>query len=130
MNASSHQLNDANFEALVLNSESTVLVDFWADWCGPCRALSPVIEELAAEFDGKAIVGKLNVDANPETAKRFGVESLPTVVVFRDGEIVETLVGARPLDRYVLALNQAISQTNSEEKDATDSSSHEASCGT
>lgn len=108
MNTATQQFTDASFDTQVLQSDSPVLVDFWAPWCGPCRALGPVIDELATQFDGRAVVGKLNIDDNQETAQRFGVESLPTVVIFQSGEIVETLVGSRPLERYVLALNDAI----------------------
>lgn len=89
-------LTDGNFEQEVVNSDKPVLVDFWAAWCGPCRAIAPVIEELAGEFDGKAVIGKLDVDNNPETAAQFGVRSIPTLLVFKNGEVVDQVIGAVP----------------------------------
>ena len=127
MNTTTQQFTDANFDSQVLQNDRPVLVDFWAEWCGPCRAIGPVIDELSAKFEGKAVVGKLNIDANQETAQRFGVESLPTVVIFQSGEIVETLVGARPLERYVLALNDAIQESHPE-NNPSESSPSQASC--
>lgn len=85
-----------NFEQEVVNSTQPVLVDFWASWCGPCKMLSPVISELAEEYEGKVKVGKVNVDEEPELAATFKVASIPTVVLFKDGEIAETSVGYRP----------------------------------
>lgn len=85
-----------NFEQEVVNSTQPVLVDFWASWCGPCKMLSPVISELAEEYEGKVKVGKVNVDEEPELAATFKVASVPTVVLFKDGEIAETSVGYRP----------------------------------
>ena len=89
-------VTDENFEREVLQSDIPVLVDFWAEWCGPCKAIGPAIETLANDYDGSAKVAKLNVDDNPETASRFGVRSIPTLIVFKDGEAQETAVGARP----------------------------------
>ena len=85
-----------NFEQEVVNSTQPVLVDFWASWCGPCKMLSPVISELAEEYEGKVKVGKVNVDEQPELASAFRVASIPTVVLFKDGKIAETSVGYRP----------------------------------
>lgn len=95
---------DTNFESEVLKSSQPVLVDFWAEWCGPCRFLTPTIEELASEVGESAKVGKLNVDENPETAAKYQINSIPSVLVFRDGELVETLVGVRAKQRYQDAL--------------------------
>lgn len=89
-------LRDATFDQVVGQSQQPVLVDFWAPWCGPCRAVAPSIERLAQEFTGKAVVAKLNVDENPYTAQRFGITGIPAIYVFKDGRVVERLVGAQP----------------------------------
>lgn len=89
-------VNDSNFDSEVLQSSLPVLVDFWAEWCGPCKTLGPTIDALAADYQGKLRVAKLNVDENPEVATRFSVRSIPTMIIFRDGEAQETTVGARP----------------------------------
>jgi len=88
-------LTDSNFDE-VINSGKPVLVDFWAEWCGPCKMIGPVVEELAGDYDGKAVVAKLNVDENPQTTAKFGVRSIPTLLVFKGGQIVDKQVGAVP----------------------------------
>jgi thioredoxin 1 len=88
-------LTDANFDE-VINGSQPVLVDFWAEWCGPCKMIGPVVEELAGEYEGKAIIAKLNVDQNPDTTVRFGVRSIPTLLVFKGGQVVDKQVGAVP----------------------------------
>lgn len=89
------EITDANYEQII-NSEKPVLVDFWAEWCGPCRMIGPVVEELAADYDGKAVIGKVNVDENPNISAKFGIRSIPTLLVFKNGEIVDKQVGAVP----------------------------------
>ena len=103
------EFTDDNFDAEVLNSETPVLVDFWAEWCGPCKALTPVIDELATENDGKAKVGKLDTDANREVSVRFSVSAIPTVILFHKGEIVEKFVGLRGKKDFQTALDRAAS---------------------
>lgn len=92
------QLNEQNFEQEVLRADLPVLVDFWASWCGPCQMLSPVIAEIAEEYAGKVKVGKLNVDEQPILANRYGITSIPTVMLFKNGEVVSTSLGYRPKD--------------------------------
>ena len=89
-------VNDENFDDEVLRSHIPVLVDFWAEWCGPCKVVGPTVEALASDYQGKVKVAKLNVDDNPEAAGRFGVRSIPTLIVFKDGEAQQTAVGVKP----------------------------------
>lgn len=90
------EFTDQNFESEVLKSDKPVLVDFWAVWCGPCKMIAPFVEELASEYEGKAKVGKLDVDNNQETAIKYGVRSIPTVLLFKGGKVVDTIIGAVP----------------------------------
>lgn len=90
------QVNDNNFEQVVLKSDKPVIVDFWAEWCGPCRAIGPIIEELSKEYEGKALVVKLNTDENPVTPTNYGIRSIPTLLFFKNGQVVDKLIGAVP----------------------------------
>ena len=90
------EITDATFESVVLNSDKPVVVDFWAAWCGPCRMVGPVIEELSNDFEGRAVVGKVDVDTNQEFAAKYGVRNIPTVLVFKNGEVVTRQVGVAP----------------------------------
>jgi thioredoxin 1 len=89
------EITDANFDEII-KTDQPVLVDFWAEWCGPCKMIGPVVEELAGEFEGKAVIGKINVDDNPAISARFGIRSIPTLLVFKNGEIVDKQIGAVP----------------------------------
>jgi thioredoxin 1 len=102
------EFNDANFEQEVLKSELPVLVDFWAPWCGPCRMIAPSIEALSTEYAGKVKIGKLNSDDNPDVSAKFGIRSIPTLLIFKNGEVVNQLVGALPKDKIAEQLNRAI----------------------
>ena len=101
-------ITDDNFEQEVINSDKPVLIDFWAVWCGPCRMIAPIVEELATEYDGKVKIGKLDVDSNQQTSIKFGVRSIPTILIFKDGQIKETIIGAVPKKNIVDKLETVI----------------------
>jgi len=93
-------VTDATFEREILKSETPVLIDFWAEWCAPCRAIAPIVKELAASYDGKVKIVKMNIDENPGTPGRFGVRAIPTVLAFKNGAVVGQLTGARPKSAF------------------------------
>ncbi|MCJ7757910.1 MAG: thioredoxin [Gillisia sp.] len=99
------EITDANFEETVLKSDKPVMVDFWAAWCGPCRMVGPIIEDIGKDYEGKAVVGKLDVDANQEFAAKYGVRNIPTVLIFQKGEVVGRQVGVAPKATYAEALD-------------------------
>ncbi|MDR6966585.1 thioredoxin 1 [Flavobacterium arsenatis] len=102
-------ITDATFDEVVLKSDKPVVVDFWAAWCGPCRMVGPVIDEIATEYEGKATVGKVDVDANQEFAAKYGVRNIPTVLVFQNGEVVGRQVGVAPKKAYTDAIDALLS---------------------
>ena len=101
-------ITDGSFEAEVLKNDNPVLVDFWAEWCGPCRALGPKLEELSQELDGKLKIVKLNIDENPNVTSQFGIRSIPTMIIFKGGESVETLMGNQSKENISEAINKHI----------------------
>ncbi|HEY4224502.1 MAG TPA: thioredoxin [Pseudolysinimonas sp.] len=94
--SSAKDVTDATFQSEVLDSEKTIMVDFWAEWCGPCRAVGPILDQIASEHSDKLSIVKLNVDDNPETAMKYGITSIPAMKVYRGGEVVKTVIGAKP----------------------------------
>ena len=102
------QFTDDNFDAEVLKSATPVLVDFWATWCAPCKAIAPMIDTIADEFSGKVKVGKVNVDENPNTPGQYGVRGIPTLILFKDGKVVDQLVGAVPKNQLEEFINKAL----------------------
>ncbi len=101
-------LTDNNFEEEVIKSDKPVLIDFWAVWCGPCKIIAPVVEELASEYEGKIKVGKLDVDENQQASIKYGVRSIPTLLIFKDGKVKDTIIGAVPKSQIVQKLNSAL----------------------
>ncbi len=101
-------LTDQNFQEEVKAASTPVLVDFWAEWCAPCRMIAPVLDELAEEYDGKVKIGKVNVDDNRSTAAQYGVMSIPTLILFKNGEMVEQMVGAQPKENLAKVLQSAL----------------------
>ena len=99
-------LTDANFDETINGSDKPVLVDLWAPWCGPCRMVSPIIEEVGKEMEGKVLVGKMNVDENQETSAKYQITAIPTILIFKDGKVAETLIGLRTKEDYIAALNK------------------------
>ena len=102
------EITDSNFEETVLKSDKPVLVDFWAAWCGPCRMVGPIIDELSEEYEGKAVVGKVDIDSNQQYAAQFGVRNIPTVLVYKNGELVDRKVGVSSKNDYAQALDSLI----------------------
>jgi thioredoxin len=102
------KIDSTNFEAEVIKSDVPVLVDFWAPWCGPCKMLTPTIEALATEYEGKAKVVKVNVDDNQQLAGEYGIRGIPTVMVFKDGQMINSMVGMKPKEELAMALDAAL----------------------
>ncbi len=102
------EYTDANFQEKVLDSDKLTMVDFWAEWCGPCRAIGPVVEELSKEYDGKVNVGKVNVDQNPQLSINYGITSIPAIVFVKGGKVVDKLVGAQPKSNFVKKIEALI----------------------
>jgi len=94
MNEKIIALSDASFEQDVINSTKTVLVDFWAEWCGPCKSIGPILDEMADEYDGKIVIAKMNVDENTQTPPKYGIRGIPSLLIFKDGSVVDTKMGA------------------------------------
>ena len=98
------ELTDQNFDEVVLKSDKTVIVDFWAEWCGPCRIVGPIVEEIGNDYTEKAVVGKLDVDSNPNVTRKYGIRNIPTVLFFKNGEVADKQVGAVPKSNLVTKL--------------------------
>lgn len=103
-----NEVTDSSFNDEIINSSTPVLVDFWAPWCGPCKSIAPILEEISQEFDGKIKIAKLNVDDNPQTPTKYNVRGIPNLIFFKDGEVVEQIVGAVPKEQLVSAINKIV----------------------
>ena len=101
-------LTDANFKSEVLDSKVPVLVDFWAEWCGPCRMVAPVVEKIAKDYSGRLKVGKLNVDDNSDTPQKYGIQGIPTILLFKDGQVAKQIVGFQPEEKLKSAIDSTI----------------------
>ena len=110
------EFTDANFQETVLEADKVSIVDFWAPWCGPCRVVGPVVEELANDYEGKAVIGKLNVDENPEISIKYGVRSIPTILYIKNGEVVDKHMGAAPKSVLEQKLQAHLEASNGEEE--------------
>jgi thioredoxin 1 len=108
MSENVHKFTDQNFDSDVSKSNIPVLIDFWASWCGPCKAIAPVIDEIAGEYNGKVLVGKVDVDQNQDTAMKYGVRSIPTLLIIKDGKVVNQIVGAVPKQNITTMLDEII----------------------
>jgi len=102
------EVNDSNFDEVVIKSEKPVMVDFWAEWCGPCRMITPIVEEISKEYSDKAVIAKCDVDSSPGVAAKFGIRNIPTILFFKDGNIADKQVGAVPKSNFVTKLNALI----------------------
>ena len=99
------EITDTNFEELVVKSDKPVMIDFWAIWCGPCRMIAPIVEEMTGEYEGKAVIGKVDVDSNPEVAMKYGIRNIPTVLFVKNGEVADKQVGAAPKQVFTKKLD-------------------------
>jgi thioredoxin 1 len=102
------EITDANFEEEVIRSDRPVLIDFWAPWCGPCKMVAPIVEEISHDYDGKLKVGKVNTDDNQQISAKYGIMSIPTLMIFKDGEVVERIIGAQPKDALTPKIDAVI----------------------
>lgn len=102
------EVTDETFDTEIVNADTPAMVDFWAEWCGPCRMVSPVVEELAKEYDGKIKIAKMDVDQNRQTPARFGIRNIPTLILFKDGEVAQTIIGAQPKSNIEEALKKLL----------------------
>jgi len=101
-------VDESNFDSMVLEAKAPVLVDFWATWCGPCRRIAPIIEELSEEYDGKVIFGKVDTDQNPSLASKYGLKSIPALLIFKDGKLISSMIGLQPKDKLKKSLDTIV----------------------